>query len=158
MMSHIRSLHTFVHTDPRGSRNVLLKQLSPPSIGHARVTTPSVLPLCSTSDQSPGRLPTVFCQRLYPCRTGLSIDTCNSTPFRSSCTPVDASPPVITNDVSKSTSFPTLSSPPGPSSYLDSFSYPTTEGAVINNGDTEYYSTRTSRSSNLDMFLYKPKP
>ena len=35
--SATRPLHAFVHTDPRGSRNVLLEQLLPPSI-HSRAT------------------------------------------------------------------------------------------------------------------------
>ena len=95
--------------------------------------------------------------RLHPCRTGLPVDTCNSTPFRSACTPADTAPPVITNDASKPARFPTLSSPPGPSRYLDRV-FLNNACAVINNGDTEYYNTRTSRTPNPDMFLYKPKP
>ena len=112
-------LHTFVHTDPPGSHNVFLDQLSLPSIDHVRVTTPSVLPFRSTTEWLFGLLPSVLCQRLYPCRTGLSVDTCNSTPFRSACTPSDTVPPAITNDTYKSTRFPTLSSHPDPSWYLD---------------------------------------
>ena len=82
-----------------GSCNVFLAYVSPPSIGHVHTASTASLLLCPTCEESPDPLPSVFRQRMYPhCRTGLPVDTCNSTLFRSSCTVAHVSSSVFTYD------------------------------------------------------------
>jgi hypothetical protein len=146
-----RTLHTFVHTEPRGSHKGLVDLLSSPLIGRVRVTTPSVLLLCSAAEQSPGLSPSVLHERLYPCRTGLPVDTCNNTPCRSACAPADT------------VHFPTLSSLQALRDvWTELFCPPTTEYPLLKRGSNKQgrygiYITGTSTSPNLDMCRYKQK-